>query len=327
MEYKDYYKILGVDKKASPDKIKREYRKLARKYHPDVSKHSDADKKFKEVGEAYEVLRDPKKRKAYDELGANWQAGQQFNQQQQQHSYQDFGGAYSSNAGFDFGGGFSEGTYGHSDFFESLFGQKFSGTHKTHRKTSHIFSQKGEDVHAKISVPLDDAFHGATRNIAFSLPAITSEGKIENKAVNLKVKIPKGIKNGQKIRLAGQGGPGIGGAKPGDMYLEVEFEPHKYYKVDGADLYIDLPVAPWEAALGAKIKIPTPSGNVEMKIPANTLQDKTLRLKGKGIPAKKPGDLYVVVDIILPPAKDEKSKKVYEEMKNLNFNPRTDFMR
>ena len=325
MEYKDYYKILGVDKKATPDKIKREYRKLARKYHPDVSKHSDSDGKFKEIGEAYEVLGDPEKRKDYDELGSNWQAGQQFNQQQQ--AYQDFGGDNSSNAGFDFGGGFSEGTYGHSDFFESLFGQKFTKSQKTHQTGQHTFSQKGEDVHAKISVPLEDAFTGATTNIKFSLPTITPEGKIENKTVSLKVKIPKGIKSGQKIRLARQGGPGINGGKPGDMYLEVEFEKHKYYKVDGADLYIDLPVAPWEAALGAKIKIPLPNGNVEMKIPPNTLQDKTLRLKGKGIPAKKHGDLYVVIDIVLPPAKDEDSKKVYEDMKNLNFNPRTDFMR
>jgi len=324
MEYKDYYKILGVDKKATPDKIKREYRKLARKYHPDVSKHSDSDGKFKEIGEAYDVLGDPEKRKDYDELGSNWQAGQQF--KQQQHAYQN-SGAYSDNSGFDFGGGFSEGTYGHSDFFESLFGQKFSKSQKTHRTGQHSFSQKGEDVHAKISVPLEDAFTGTTTNIKFSLPTITPEGKIENKTVSLKVKIPKGIKSGQKIRLAGQGGPGINGGKPGDMYLEVEFEKHKYYKVDGADLYIDLPVAPWEAALGAKIKIPIPNGNVEMKIPPNTLQDKTLRLKGKGIPAKKHGDLYVVIDIVLPPAKDEKSKKVYEDMKNLNFNPRTDFMR
>lgn len=313
MEYKDYYKILGVDKKSVPEKIKREYRKLARKYHPDVNKHTGADAKFKEVGEAYEVLGDPEKRKAYDELGNNWQAGQQFNRQQ--HGYQDFGG------------GFSEGTYGHSDFFESLFGHAFSGSKKARRSSSRSFAQKGEDVHAKIRVPLEDAFHGVTRNITFTLPTITPEGKIKNKAVNLKVKIPKGIKNEQKIRLAGQGGPGINGGKPGDMYLEVEFEKHKYYKVDGADLYIDLPVAPWEAALGAKIKIPTPSGSVEMKIPSNTLQDKTLRLKGKGIPAKKHGDLYVVVDIVLPPAKDEKSKKVYEEMKKLNFNPRADFIK
>ncbi len=332
MEFKDYYKILGVDKNASPDKIKREYRKLARKYHPDVSKESGADIKFKEIGEAYEVLSDPEKKKAYDEFGENWQHADELRKQKQ--AYQNFGSGggggfshkdFAGATGFDFGGGFSESTHsGHSDFFESLFGSAYK---KTHRARAQSFSQKGEDVHAKIRVPLEDAFFGATRNITFTLPTVTSGGRIENKNVTLKVKIPKGVKNGQKIRLAGQGGPGVAGGKPGDMYLEVEFEPHKYYRVDGADLYVDMPVAPWEAALGAKVKVPTPSGNVEMRIPPNTLRDKTLRLKGKGIPAKKPGDLYVVIDIVLPPADNEKSRKIYEEMKNLNYNPRADFMR
>jgi len=318
MEYKDYYKILGVDKKATADKIKKQYRRMARKYHPDVNTAKESEQKFKDVGEAYEVLKDPKKRKAYDQYGSNWKEGQQQQQYQQQYQQQPDGG-FGAGSGFDFGGGFGdEGQF--SDFFESLFGGGRS------RRQSASQTLKGEDVNASISIPIEDAYKGATRKITFQTPG-TSEGQVTNKEVNLNVKIPKGIKNNQKIRLAGQGAPGFNGGPAGDMYLKVEFQKHPIYQVDGADVYIKLPVSPWEAALGAKVEVPTPASTIKMNIPEGSTQGKKLRLKGKGIPAKKPGDLYVVINIVLPPANTEKAKKVYESMKDLNFNPRENFKR
>lgn len=323
MEYKDYYKILGIDKNATADQIKKAYRKLARKFHPDVSKDSDAEKKFKEVGEAYEVLKDPEKRKLYDQYGADWKTGKQqeeYQKQYQQQQYKQYQGQSGGADDFGFGGGFND-THGYSDFFEYLFGG--GPTRGRSARQSHM--RKGEDVNASIKIPLSDAFKGASRRINYSIQSISTEGQIVNNPVILNVKIPKGIKNGQKIRLAGQGAPGINGGENGDMYIKVEFEKHLFFKVDGADVYVDLPVAAWEAALGAPVNIPVPTGNISLKIPPGSSQGKKLRLKGKGIPSKIPGDLYVVINIVLPPAKDEKSKKVYEEMKALNFNPRANF--
>ena len=318
MEFKDYYKILGVSKNATAAQIKKEYRKMARKHHPDVSKASDAEQKFKEVGEAYDVLKDPEKRKAYDRYGADWKAGkqQQEHQQEYQQQYRQQGGGFEG--GFDFGGG---GDY--SDFFESLFG---SGGRKG-RSSGQTRKQKGEDVNASIKVPLTDTFEGSTRRINFELQSVSPDGQVVNKPVSLNVKIPKGIKNGQKIRLAGQGSPGYNGGAKGDMFLKIEFEKHPYFKATGADIYIDLPVAPWEAALGNTINLPTPGGNLKLKVPAGSKQGKKLRLKGKGIPSKIAGDLYVTLNIALPPADSEKARKVYEEMKDLNFNPRENFGR
>jgi len=176
-------------------------------------------------------------------------------------------------------------------------------------------------------IPLEDAFQGASRKISFETPSVSPEGQRINKKVSLNVKIPKGIKNGQKIRLAGQGSDGYNGGAAGDMYIKIEFEKHRTFRVEGADVYINLPLAPWEAALGAQVSVPTPAGNIKLTIPKGSAQGKKLRLKGKGIPAKQAGDLYVVVNIVLPPASDEKARKVYEEMKNLNFNPRANFGR
>ena len=309
MEFKDYYKIMGVDRNATQDEIKRAYRKLARKYHPDVSKEPDAEARFKEVGEAYEVLKDPEKRAAYDQLGANWKAGQEF------HPPPGW------DAGFEFsGGGFTGGdTSAFSDFFEALFGRGFGGA--THRRST--FRAKGEDHHAKILVDLEDAFHGANRTITLQIPEVDAHGHVRTRQRSLKVHIPKGIRQGQHIRLAGQGAPGIGGAPAGDLYLEVEFRPHPFYRVEGRDLYLDLPIAPWEAALGAKVKVPTPGGVVDLKIPPNSKSGRKLRLKGRGIPGKPPGDLYVVLQIVTPPAESEKAKALYRRMaEELAFNPR-----
>ncbi len=310
MEYKDYYAIMGVDKTASQDELKRAYRKLARKFHPDVSKEPDAEQKFKELGEAYEVLKDPEKRAAYDQLGANWQAGQDF------HPPPDW------DAGFEFSGGGFTGSESadYSDFFDSLFGQ--AGARQTYRRTGG-FHARGEDHHARVLIDIEDAYHGATRMITLKVPTVDSQGHIITREHSLNVHIPKGIRQGQQIRLPGQGAPGMGEGKPGDLYLEVEFNPHSLYRVDGRDLYFDLPLAPWEAALGAKVKAPTPQGAVDLTIPANSGAGRKLRLKGRGIPGNPAGDIYVVLQIALPPANTDEAKAIYREMEQkLAFNPR-----
>jgi curved DNA-binding protein len=308
MDYKDYYKTLGVDHKATQDEIKRAYRKLARKYHPDVSKETDAELKFKDLGEAYEVLKDPEKRVAYDQLGSNWNA--------QQGSRPPPGW----DAGFEFQGAPRGGAGEHdfSDFFESLFGQT-----RGPGGGNQGFHMQGEDHHAKILVDIEDSYHGASRSISLQMPEVTADGHVVNRKRTLKVSIPKGIRQGQQIRLGGQGAMGQGSGKAGDLYLEIEFNPHRYYRVEGADVYLELPVAPWEAALGASVKVPTPSGAIGLKIPANSKAGKKLRLKGRGIPAKTPGDLYVVLQVVLPPADDEKSRELYKRMQEeIQFDPR-----
>lgn len=316
MEYKDYYKIMGVGKTATDAEIKRAYRKLARKYHPDVSKETDAESKFKEVGEAYEVLKDKEKRAAYDQLGSNWNAHQDFNPPPGWNPGGfDHRGGQSGGQGGGFGGGDSE---DFSDFFESLFGQ---GRSTGNRRRG--FQMQGEDNHAKILIDLDDSFNGATRSISLQMPEAGADGRVTNRTRTLKVSIPKGIKQGQQIRLSGQGAAGRGGGKKGDLYLEVEFKPHRHYRVEGADIFLDLPLAPWEAALGAKIKVPTPAGAIDLKIPADSQAGKKLRLKGRGLPSKTPGDLYVIVQIAQPPSDDDKTRELYERMRDeITFNPR-----
>ncbi len=312
MEYKDYYDIIGVKRDATQDEIKRAYRKLARKYHPDVSKEANAEARFKEVGEAYEVLKDPEKRAAYDQLGANWKAGQDFNPPPDWDQ------------GFEFhGGGFTGADAEQfSDFFESLYGRGFNRAGGG-RRSSGGFNMRGEDTHAKVAIDIEDAFNGATRAISLKHTEMGADGRPHIKERTLNVKIPKGVHQGQSIRLAKQGGAGIGQGEAGDLYLEIEFRPHPFYRVDGKDIYLDLPVAPWEAALGASVKVPTPTGSVEMKIPAGSSAGKKMRLKGKGIPSKSPGDLYVVIQIALPPADSEKAKEAYRQFeKAVPFNPR-----
>jgi len=309
MKFKDYYDILGVGREATQDEIKRAYRKLARKYHPDVSQEPDAEERFKELGEAYAVLKDPEKRAAYDQLGSQWQAGQ------------DFRPPPGWDAGFEFRGGFGEAdTSAFSDFFESLFGR---GAAPGAGRARARFHARGEDHHARILVDLEDSFAGATRTIGLHVPEVTPDGHVTTREHTLNVRIPKGIQEGQQIRLAGQGGPGLGDAPPGDLYLKVEFRPHPFYRVDGRDVYLDLPVAPWEAALGARVKVPTPSGVVELTVPAGSSSGRKLRLKGKGIPASQAGDFYVVLQVVVPEAKSEEAKALYHDMQQkLAFNPR-----
>lgn len=309
MEYKDYYKIMGVKRDAAQDEIKRAYRKLARKFHPDVSKEPDAEKRFKEVGEAYEVLKDEEKRAAYDQLGATWKAGQEFKPPPGWNPDFEF-----SNGAFT-GGDASA----FSDFFESLFGHQFHSAQSG--RTG--FHARGENSHARIQIDLKDAYQGAARTLTLNTPEMDSLGHVHYKERILNVHIPKGVKKGQQIRLRGQGSKGLGDAPSGDLYLEVDFKPHPYYHVDGRDVYLDLPLTPWEATLGATIKAPTPDGVIDLKIPAGSSAGRKLRLKGRGIPGRPGGDLFVVLQIALPPAHTDHAKEIYRKMeRELAFNPR-----
>ena len=305
MEFKDYYQILGVARDATQDEIKRAYRKLARKYHPDVSKEADAETRFKEIGEAYEVLKDPEKRAAYDRLGSGWKAGQEF------RPPPDW------DQGFEFHGGGEP--FGFSEFFETLFGRGFGAAGPGRA----AFRARGEDTHAKVLVDLEDAYRGATRTLTLTHTELGPDGRPRLEKRMLNVHIPKGVYQGQHIRLAGQGGSGLGGGSAGDLYLQVEFRPHRLYTVEGRDVYLALPVAPWEAALGATVKAPTPTGDVDLKIPPQSTNGRKLRLKGRGIPGRPPGDLYVVLDIALPPADSDAARAAYDEFaRKLRFNPR-----
>jgi curved DNA-binding protein len=309
MEFKDYYQILGVARDATQDEIKRAYRKAARKHHPDLNKEPDAEVRFKDLGEAYEVLKDPEKRAAYDQLGANWRAGQEF------RPPPDW------DAGFEFsGGGFADRDTGaFSDFFEQLFG---AGAHGARRPRGH-FRARGDDHRAKVLIDIEDAYRGAARSISLQVPELDAQGRVHTRERVLNLKIPKGIMPGQQIRLAGQGGAGLGQGEAGDLYLEVQFKPHPLYRAEGRDLHLELPVAPWEAALGATVKVPTPAGLVDMKVPPESGAGRRLRLKGRGLPGDPPGDLYIDLQLVLPRADSEEAKALYREMaQKLAFNPR-----
>ncbi len=310
MDFKDYYKVLGVERTASQDEIKRAYRKLARQFHPDINKEAGAEDRFKEIGEAYEVLGDPEKRAAYDDVGKGFSQGQKF------RPPPDW------DAGFEFSGAppGSEGRHEFSEFFETLF----RGARRSHgpRATAE-FHARGSDHHARIYIDLRDAYQGGRRNITLRVPEIDAEGHVRVRERSLNVDIPKGLEEGQSIRLKGQGSPGLGRLPAGDLYLEVFYSAHPVFRVSGKDVYFDLPVTPWEAALGAEIKVPTPSGAIMLKVPAGSFQGRELRIKGRGLPAKEPGDLYAVLQILLPPADTAEAKDIYREMeRRLAFNPR-----
>jgi curved DNA-binding protein len=310
VEFKDYYKALGVDREAKADDIKKAFRRLARKYHPDVSKEPDADSRMKEVNEAYTVLSDPEKRAAYDQLGRGFQANQEFRPPP------------NWDAGFEFSGrGFSDAeTADFSDFFSELFGGRMA---RDSARGGTGFRRRGEDHHAKILLDLEDAYHGATRGITLSTPQVDDQGRVTLKEHTLNVRIPKGVHEGQIIRLAGQGGAGMAGGQGGDLYLEVRFKSHPRYRTEGRDVYAVLPVAPWEAALGASIKVPVPDGTVEVRIPEGSQTGRKLRLKGRGIPGKPAGDLYLVLEVVLPPAATPKARELYQALaRELAFNPR-----
>jgi len=304
MEFKDYYAILGVERGASDDDIRHAYRKLARKYHPDVSKEADAEQRMRDVNEAYQVLKDAEKRAAYDNLAAGVSAGG------------DFRPPPGWDSGFEFRGASPGDDAAFSEFFSSLFGgrRRPGGAHMRAR---------GEDHHAAIEIDLEDALHGATRDISLRSIGHDERGQPRLQERTLNVRIPAGVREGQFIRLAGQGMPGMGGGENGDLYLEIRFKPHPRYRVEGRDLYMSLPVAPWEAMLGASVRAPTPGGPVDVTVPANSRNGRKLRLKGRGIPGDPAGDLYLVLEVVWPPADTEKARQAYRNLaQEVPFDPR-----
>ena len=322
MEFQDYYKILGVERSANADQIKTAYRRLARKYHPDVSKEPDAEARFKEMQEAYEVLRDPEKRAAYDQLGSEWKSGQQFHPPPDWGSGFEFSGrpagggrAGRRRAGASAGGGtFAEEDF--SDFFSSLFGggSPFAGA--TGRSG-------GRDHHARVDITLEEAYRGTSRTLELKRPEVKPDGTVELHSHTVRVTIPAGVTEGQLVRLAGQGEPATGGGSAGDLYLEVHILPDRSFTLENRDVTLTFPVAPWEAALGASVTVPTLGGAVEMRIPPGAQSGQKLRLRGRGLPGQPPGDQYVQLKVVLPRADSAEAKAIYEQMRTkLNFDPR-----
>lgn len=311
MEYKDYYAILGLKKTATQEEIKKAYRALARKYHPDINKGEEAERRFKEIGEAYEVLRDEKKRAAYDQLGENWNSGPGF-QPPPGWEFRDFTGSrrYSHQS-----------TNGFSDLFDALFGQGHTTGFGDHSFSGFDFQgeSQGQDIHARITITLEESFRGTRKTITLKVGD-------DSKPSTLHVTVPKGIIEGQQIRLEGQGAPGVHGGKRGDLYLEVSFASHHLFSVSKRDITLTLPVTPWEAALGETVGVPTlGGGRVDLKLPAGCQSGKKLRLKGKGLcSGNQLGDQYVIISIHTPEAKTPKQKEFYQEMaKIMPFNPRS----
>jgi len=317
MEFKDYYHILGVDKTATAPQIKAAFRKLARKYHPDVSKEADAIARMSEINEANAVLSDPEKRAAYDALGSQPQRG----------ASGGFQPPPNWDAGFEFSGaGDGMGGAGeYSDFFEELFGRaaRAQRAQHSHHGGAHQ-AQAGEDHHAKIELDLLDAYQGSERTITLRGAHLDAQGRVVHDERSLQVKIPQGVREGQLIRLVGQGSPGSGGAPAGNLFLEVHFAPSTRWRVDGRDVYQSLALAPWEAELGASIEVSTPTGDVEVTVPAHSRAGRKLRLKGRGIPSQPPGDLYLELTIAQPRADSDSARAAYAALAQAfpHFNPR-----
>ncbi len=307
MEFKDYYATMGVPRSATQDEIKRAYRKLARKYHPDVSKEPDAEAHFKEVAEAYNALSDPERRAAYDDISRRHEQGQTFDPPPGWDSGYEFSGS----------GNGSESDF--SDFFEALFGRARAGARA--QDGQHAAAR---DHHAKVAIDLVDSYRGARRSISLRVPVVDDQSRRGLQERELEVNIPKGVREGQHLRLAGQGAPGRNGQPPGDLYLEIMFRPDPHFRVDGRDVYVDLPIAPWEAALGATVTAPMPDGSVQLTIPPGSPPGRKLRLKGKGLPGKEPGDLYAVLDVTLPPSDTPAAKDAYAALARAfpNYDPR-----
>ena len=314
--FKDYYESLGVPRDASEEDIRRAYRRLARQYHPDINKEPGAEDRFKEISEAYEVLRDEEKRQRYDRFGQNWRAGQDVS------GAPDFEEAFGRGDGtdgvrFDFGGG------DFSDFFEGMFGargRRAGGT--TGRAGFEGFAIRGGDHEAVLELTLEEAAGGGKRRLSLG------DGR------DFEVEIPRCVRDGQRIRLAGEGGAGIGNGPPGDLFLRVRLRPHPHFRVEGPDLYTDLAVAPWEAALGATVPVRTLDGSARVKVPAGSSCGRRLRLRGQGLPsgdggrggrAGGAGDLYAVIQIQVPKRLHEEERELFERLGEVShFNPRQD---
>ena len=328
MRYKDYYQILDIPRGASQEEVKRAYRRLARKYHPDVSKEPDAETRFKEVGEAYEVLRDPQRRRTYDQLGSGWKSGEEFRPPPDWESvFRNAGFGQGAGAGPGSGPGSGPGPFGNSfsDFFESLFGGAAGAGPGSRRRPGQApgFGAAGSDERAKILVSLEDAYHGATRTIHVQIPEMGPAGQVVTRNRALRVRIPPGITQGQQIRLSGQGGRGAGGGPAGDLLLEVDLQRHPLYRVEGRHVHLDLPITPWEAALGATVKVPTLGGPVDLKVRPGSQSGLKMRLRGRGLPGDPPGDQLVALQIVTPPADSEGARSLYERMaRELPMKPR-----
>jgi len=297
LDYKDYYQVLGAERGASADEIQKAYRKLARKFHPDVSKEQNAEERFKEIGEAYEVLRDPEKRAAYDGLGIRGQ-GEEFRPPPD----------------WQFDPAAGTGTGAHSDFFEQLFGGLgLRGG----------FHGRGFDTAGQIELTLEEAYGGTERRVALERVVADEHGRPRPTTQQLNVRIPAGVVDGQRIRVAAQGQPGVGGGPAGDLLLAVRLLPHRWFRAEGRDVYLDLPVTPWEAALGDTVRVPTLGGRVDLKIPKSSQTDRRVRLKGRGLPGNPPGDQFCVLKVVAPQAQSAADEAVYREFaRALPMNPR-----
>jgi len=308
MKYKDYYAILGVDRGASPDDIKKAYRKLARKYHPDVSKEPNAEEKFKEMAEAYETLKDPEKRAAYDRLGQH-DPGQEF--QPPPDWAQQFAGAQGAFDDIDL-----------ADLFAGLAGHRRGGGPR-----SSPFSS-GRDIEAAVRLTFDQAFHGTELELELSALETDAEGNLRRVPRRIRVRIPKGVSDGQQLRIPGKGGKGVEGGRDGDLYLDIVVEAHPWYRVSGQDIYLDLPLAPWEAVLGTTVRLPTPAGAVSLKVPPGTRAGQQLRLAGRGLArsGSAAGHLHAIVQIVVPSVVGEAERASYRQLaETSNFNPRAHF--
>jgi len=316
MDYKDYYKTLHITKEATQEEIKRAYRKLARKHHPDINKDADAEARFKEINEAHDVLKDKEKRKAYDSFGDNWQTGQEFRPPpdwRDRFEGDSHGSGRASNQHY-------------SDFFESLFGgNPGQFTSENFSSVGQEYHGRGHDLNAKISISLEDSYHGAKRIITLNRMVNDGNGRQTLKPQSLQVTIPKGIIEGQQIRLEGQGDTEFAMGPSGNLFLEIVFEPHPIFTVNKRDIFLTLAVTPWEAALGATIAVPTLGGNVDLKLPANSQTGKKLRMKGRGLSSKNQvGNQYVTLTIHAPAAHTTEQRELYERMaKIMPYNPRS----
>jgi curved DNA-binding protein len=337
VKFQDYYEILGLDRSASQEDIQSAYRKLARKYHPDINKTQEAEEKFKKIGEAYEVLKDPEKRKRYDQLGANWQQGDDFSPPpgwDWAAGGRGGGGGFSNFEGFNpFGGGGG----GFSDFFESIFGDAFGGFGRTTERggssggftgAEDIFGagRRAEnlDQNAEVNITLEDAYFGGKKTLTLSESVPTNRGS-QTRQRNYEVTIPAGVQDGRRLRLAGQGMQSNTTGKRGDLYLTLHILPHRQFRVQGADLEVDLPISPWEAALGAKVDVPIVGGKASVTIPAGTQSGKKLRLRDKGLKAKGEGrgSLFAVIKVVVPERLSKRERELFEELsRESKFKPR-----
>lgn len=327
IKFQDYYLTLGVERTAAQEEIQKAYRKLARKYHPDLNKASDAEENFKRVTEAYEVLKDPEKRKKYDTLGARWREGQDFTPPPGREG-EPFTFRQRSGSAADFDRGNFSGAGGFSDFFEAIFGGRFRGSATepgTAEAEANGWSARGPDREAEITISLEEALRGATKALVLQSLTLGPEGQPLSQTKNIEVKIPPGVTHGTHIRLAGQGGPGIGGGPSGDLFLRVRIAPHPLFQLDGQDLSTTLAIAPWEAALGARVDVPTLDGSVKMTLPPGTQGGQRFRLRGKGLPTGEGerGSLYVTVQVTVPRVLTAKERDLFQQLQqHSTFNPR-----